>query len=386
MATFKEIKNNAFSTVVSGELNNTTDPVTFDIATGDGAKFPTVTNGFWATVWDAQYNDPGQDPDMEILLVTARTGDEFVASRGQLGTSAVAHAGEPKIALLFVDQQMKDVQDAINDLDVATTKGDLLVFNGTDYVRVGVGSNDQVLTADSAEASGVKWAAASGGGSSTPRVEFAIGPIIMPSITYSSNAYGFKIVRNTISNVEAFYEYCVLTLNPYASSTDIYATLLTDGLNAENLWDKNITCLSRINWRVTASNTYKMGHLIGVTGTSYSLVTRKNAGFYVDVVSGTNTAYTTNSSGTTQTSTNVTATMGLDSSSVFYVYRTEVQAGVDIKFYRNGTLLATHTTNMPSGAHSDQANLWQMFAQNTTNPATSPMIRLSSIKISIDEA
>jgi hypothetical protein len=48
--------------------------------------------------------------------------------------------------------------------DMATTidaKGDLVVGSGADtYVRVAVGSNNQVLTADSATTSGVKWATA----------------------------------------------------------------------------------------------------------------------------------------------------------------------------------------------------------------------------------
>jgi hypothetical protein len=44
------------------------------------------------------------------------------------------------------------------------TKGDILVATAGDTVaKLGVGSNDQVLTADSAEASGVKWATASAG-------------------------------------------------------------------------------------------------------------------------------------------------------------------------------------------------------------------------------
>ncbi len=40
-----------------------------------------------------------------------------------------------------------------------TTKGDLVVHNGTTNVRLPVGSNTQVLTADSAQSTGVKWAA-----------------------------------------------------------------------------------------------------------------------------------------------------------------------------------------------------------------------------------
>lgn len=46
---------------------------------------------------------------------------------------------------------------AFNALAPTTTKGDLIVNDGTDNIRVGVGANGTVLIADSAEASGVKW-------------------------------------------------------------------------------------------------------------------------------------------------------------------------------------------------------------------------------------
>lgn len=46
-----------------------------------------------------------------------------------------------------------------------TTKGDMLVATGASTpIRLGVGANDEVLTADSAQGSGVKWAAAGGAG------------------------------------------------------------------------------------------------------------------------------------------------------------------------------------------------------------------------------
>jgi hypothetical protein len=45
----------------------------------------------------------------------------------------------------------------------AATKGDILVHNGTNWIDVSVGTNGHVLTADSAQPSGVKWAAAATG-------------------------------------------------------------------------------------------------------------------------------------------------------------------------------------------------------------------------------
>lgn len=57
-----------------------------------------------------------------------------------------------------------DSAEAAIPAAIVNAKGDLIVATAADAVaRLGVGSNGQVLTADSAAAAGVKWAAATGG-------------------------------------------------------------------------------------------------------------------------------------------------------------------------------------------------------------------------------
>ncbi len=70
------------------------------------------------------------------------------------GTVAIANGG--------TGQTSKTA--AFDALSPATTKGDLIAFDGTGNVRLPVGANNFVLTADSTTATGMKWALASGAG------------------------------------------------------------------------------------------------------------------------------------------------------------------------------------------------------------------------------
>lgn len=67
---------------------------------------------------------------------------------------------------------------AFDGLAPTTTKGDLIVNDGADNVRLPVGTDNYVLTADSAQASGIKWALASGSGAT-----------IINDTTTSTNVY-----------------------------------------------------------------------------------------------------------------------------------------------------------------------------------------------------
>lgn len=74
-----------------------------------------------------------------------------------------------------------------NELYPLTTKGDLLGYS-TAPVRVAVGTNGYVLTADSAEATGVKWAALSSG---LTKIEAKTFDGSSSSVTFSSIPSGY---------------------------------------------------------------------------------------------------------------------------------------------------------------------------------------------------
>ena len=89
--------------------------------------------------------------------VTLTNATGLPLSTGITGTLAITNGGTGQTS----------ATNAFDALAPTTTKGDLIVSNGTDNVRLPVGgTNGHVLTVDSAESTGVKWAAASGGGGS----------------------------------------------------------------------------------------------------------------------------------------------------------------------------------------------------------------------------
>jgi hypothetical protein len=69
-----------------------------------------------------------------------------------------------EVALQGVDTQMKTNADAAIAKTIVDAKGDLIAATGADAVsRLAIGTNDQVLTADSTTATGMKWATSASG-------------------------------------------------------------------------------------------------------------------------------------------------------------------------------------------------------------------------------
>jgi hypothetical protein len=111
-----------------------------------------------------------------------------------------------------------------------TTKGDVLTYSTT-ATRIGVGANNTVLTADSAEATGLKWATPSSGGMtllSTTSLSGAANVSLSGTLTGYNNLQ--IIVRNP--QVAAGGQYVGFRLN---SDTNANYTLGFDTFAATNL-------------------------------------------------------------------------------------------------------------------------------------------------------
>ncbi len=151
--------------------------------------------------WNASTNTPtlsdsgggGVQGDYYIVSVSGSTAidgiTDWVAGDWITNNGVVWQKIDNTDAVTSVNAQTGAVVLDIDDVTPTTTKGDLIVENGSNAIRVAVGANDTVLTADSAEESGVKWAAGGGREIQDATVAMATrGALNFTGVTLADNA------------------------------------------------------------------------------------------------------------------------------------------------------------------------------------------------------
>jgi hypothetical protein len=101
------------------------------------------------------------DPDTvneEICFITANSGDTFTITRGEAGTSQITHASGATVRHVLTSDDLDYFNTALQPTQL-TAKGALITATAASTAStLSVGTNGQVLTADSTEARGIKWA------------------------------------------------------------------------------------------------------------------------------------------------------------------------------------------------------------------------------------
>jgi len=129
--------------------NAITSGDTSALLTGDVTNWNNTANGSFYMVID-----PGLSTE-EKVLVGSRSGSSLSSiTRGVDGTTAASHNAGATCYPVFT---AVDADQANAVAAALTTKGDLLVTTGSALNRLAVGSNYQVLGADSSATNGVAW-------------------------------------------------------------------------------------------------------------------------------------------------------------------------------------------------------------------------------------
>jgi hypothetical protein len=159
---------------------------------------------------------------------------------------------------------------AFDALAPNTTKGDVTVFNGTNNVRLPAGTDTYVLTADSTQASGLKWAAPSSsgitslGGLTASTQTFAIGTSgTAPAFSSATSTHTLNIPMASTASVTAG----LISKTDY----DAFNTKLgtSTAFSGDVSGAYNATSVDKIKGKTVSPAAYSAGQTLRYDGTNW---------------------------------------------------------------------------------------------------------------------
>jgi hypothetical protein len=193
-----------------------------DIVSGVIATARLGTGSASTSVWlrgDGQWMalpPSGGKTYVNTALIGTRSGINLIA-----GTNITIAGVDGDATHDYVNVTITAAGGASGMADPTTTKGDVIVRDASAPNRLGVGADGQVLTADSTQALGVKWAAASGGGMLDPTT--TKGDLIVHGTTTTRLAVGTNnqvLIADSTQTLGVKWGAAPVSLTPWTSDVD----------------------------------------------------------------------------------------------------------------------------------------------------------------------
>jgi hypothetical protein len=215
----------------------------------------------------------------EVCVVTGVSSNTLTLTRGQAGTSATTHAIGTVIRHVLTSISLTDFETArINQVDktIINAKGDLIAGTANDTVgRLAVGTNGQVLTADSTQSTGLNWTTITNDVTASNSVTLTNKTISLANNTVTGTTAQFNTALSdgsfaTLAGAETLTNKTITggTVNPTTLQQGGVQAVTTTG--TQTLTNKTLTSPA-INGATIATSNTRVAGVDEKTG-SYTLV------------------------------------------------------------------------------------------------------------------